>query len=250
MVSHRPGSRWSAAHKRVGQILAAVGFAAALAGCQHTQEVAEAPPPPNDYRLRHPIAIKEGVRVVEVFVGRARGTLTPAQRTEIVNFATSWKREATGGVVIDLPVGTPNHRAARDAGPEIRAILISSGVPADVIGMQSHRPADPTRLATLRLSYPKMTATAGPCGLWPQDLGPAYYNREYLENRPYWNFGCASQRNLAAMVDNPADLAQPRSETPAHAQRRTLVLEKYRKGESPATNYPNQTDGKISDVGK
>ena len=39
----------------------------------------------------------------------------------------------------------------------------------------------------------------------------------YIENRPYWNFGCATQRNLAAMVDNPADLVQPRGEAPAYS---------------------------------
>ena len=46
--------------------------------------------------------------------------------------------------------------------------------------------------------------------------------------------GCATQRNLAAMVDNPADLVQPRAETPAYTMRRTTVMEKYRQGVSPA----------------
>ena len=63
-------------------------------------------------------------------------------------------------------------------------------------------------------------------------------DRDYFENQPYWNLGCASQRNLAAMVDNPADLVQPRGETPAYTMRRTTVLDKYRQGESTATTYP------------
>jgi len=49
---------------------------------------------------------------------------------------------------------------------------------------------------------------------WPDDLGPSANNPGYLENKPYYNFGCANQANLAAMVDNPSDLVQPRSETP------------------------------------
>ena len=32
------------------------------------------------------------------------------------------------------------------------------------------------------------------------------------------------------MVDNPADLVQPRGETPADTTRRTTVVEKYRQG--------------------
>ena len=92
-------------------------------------------------------------------------------------------------------------------------------------------------------------ADAGPCGLWPQDLGPTY-DREHYENREYWNLGCASQRNLAAMVENPADLVQPRSEIPPYTGRRTTVLDKFHRGESTATQYPDANRGKISDVGQ
>jgi pilus assembly protein CpaD len=104
------------------------------------------------------------------------------------------------------------------------------------------------RLATLRLHYPKVTADAGPCGLWPYDLGPTY-DPEHFENRQYYNFD-AHQRNLAAMVDNPADLVQPRGESPSYTARRTTVLEKYRKGEATATVYPDASKGKVSEVGQ
>ena len=57
------------------------------------------------------------------------------------------------------------------------------------------------------------------------------------------------------MVDNPADLVQPRGETPAYTARRSVALDKYRKGETPGGTYPNDAgngydNGKISDVGK
>ena len=54
------------------------------------------------------------------------------------------------------------------------------------------------------------------------------------------------------MVDNPADLVQPRGETPPYTGRRTVVLDKYRRGESPRDHLrrPTPTSGKISDVGK
>jgi len=51
------------------------------------------------------------------------------------------------------------------------------------------------------------------------------------------------------MVDNPADLVQPRGDTAAYAARRSVVLDKYRKGDSTATTYPNENKGKISNVG-
>ena len=94
-----------------------------------------------------------------------------------------------------------------------------------------------------------MVAETGPCGLWPDDVGPTYHG-VYNTNRPHWNHGCATQRNLAAQVDNPADLVQPRAEAPVYTARRSTVLDKYRKGESTATQYPDANKGKISDVGQ
>jgi pilus assembly protein CpaD len=105
-------------------------------------------------------------------------------------------------------------------------------------------------MATIRLNYPKISAVAGPCGLWPEDLGPSIKNKSYYENRPYYNFGCAYQRNMAAMVDNPSDFVQPRSETPAYTTRRTEAFEKYRKGTTTATSYPESDRAKLSDSGK
>jgi pilus assembly protein CpaD len=105
-------------------------------------------------------------------------------------------------------------------------------------------------MAAIRLSYPKMSATAGPCGLWPDDLGPTIKNKNWFDNKPDWNFGCAYQRNMAAMVDNPADLVQPRSETPSYTARRTAFFDKYRKGTSTAITYPEADKAKLSDTGK
>jgi pilus assembly protein CpaD len=116
--------------------------------------------------------------------------------------------------------------------------------------VRHYHPDDPRTFATIRLSYPKITAVAGPCGLWPEDLGPSLHDYNYNENKPYHNFGCATQRNLAAMIDNPADLEQPRAETPAYTSRRNAAFEKYRKGEPTNTNYPEADKAKLSDTGK
>ncbi len=66
----------------------------------------------------------------------------------------------------------------------------------------------------------------------------------------YYNLGCASQRNLASMVENPSDLVQPRAEIPSYTGRRTTVLDKYHRGEATATVYPDAQKGKISEVGQ
>lgn len=233
--------------RRNARLLALAGLAVALAGCNHRPDVTASIP--SDYRHRHPIVVKEGPRTLEILVGAGRGGLQAAQRADVLAFAHAWKREATGGVVIEVPAGTQNERAAAETLHEARAILAAAGVPPRGVDVRPYRPADPKSLATLRISYPRMTAEAGPCGIWPEDIGPSI-DPSYVQNRPYWNHGCANQRNLAAMVTDPSDLVQPRSETPPYAGRRSVVLEKYRKGEPTATTTKNENQGKISDIGK
>ena len=234
----------------VVRALAFISIAAAVAGCKTASLQEEVTGSiPNDYRLRHPIAVREKVQSLTVFVGDGRGTLTPAQRAEVGALASSWRQDATGGVIIEMPVGSANERAAASASREIRALLSASGVPPHSIEIRPYHTQDPVRLGTVRVNYPRMAAETGPCGLWPEDLGPTY-DPVYGSNRPHWNHGCASQRNLAAQVANPADLVQPRAEAPVLASRRGTVVEKYRKGESTATQYPDANKGKISDLGQ
>jgi pilus assembly protein CpaD len=222
--------------------------AAMVAGCKTTDQTVTGTIP-SDYRQRHPIVIKEGPRTVELFIGNKRGTLTGEQRADVLAFANEWRREATGGILIDVPSGSSNQAAGAQALTEVRSILTAAGVPPEAVNIRPNRPRDPNKMVTMRLHYPRIMADAGPCGLWPHDLGPTY-ERQHLENQEYWNLGCASQRNLAAMVDNPSDLVQPRSEIPPYTGRRTTVLDKYHRGESSATVYPNADKGKISDVGQ
>ena len=190
---------------------------------------------------------RSGKKSLILFVGAGRGGLSPTQRAEVLAFAQNWRRDATGGVTIDRPVGGANERAAKDSLKETLSIIEQAGVPSSGIGIRSYDPGE--KNGTLRLNYPLMVADAGPCGLWPDDLGPSYDTKHY-ENKQYYNFGCASQRNLAAMVAEPTDLVQPRAEGPAYNAKRTFGVDKWRKGDSPATTYPDASKGAVSDVAK
>jgi len=225
------------------------GCAFFVSACNTDQQVAGAPDVPFDYRLRHPITITETQHTLEIFVGSNRGELTESQRASLAEFAANWKHEATGGVIVDFPVGSSNQRAAAEIMPAIHSILTAGGVPPGAIRVRGYHPP-PGTLATIHVIYPKIGAQAGPCGIWPEDIGPSA-NRSYFENEPPWNQGCAIQRNLAAMVDNPADLVEPRAETPPYEMRRTTVMNKYRAGDKTGAEAPPNSDtAKISDLGK
>src|ERR1700732_4104000 len=167
---------------------ALVGLAVALGACTHTDEVVATASVPNDYRQRHPIAIQEAERSVVIFIGHARGGLSASQRADVVGLAELWLAEGTGVIVADVPVGTPNARAAADAFREAHALLSAAGVPPRGVTVRHYHPDDSRQLATVRLNYPKITAVAGPCGLWPEDLGPSIKNKGYFDNKPYYNY--------------------------------------------------------------
>jgi pilus assembly protein CpaD len=246
MTSILPADR-----KRALRLTAAlIGLAVALGACQHTGDELATASVPDDYRLRHPIAIQEADQSIVVFVGRGRGGLSGPQREDVMGMAQTWLREGTGGINVDIPVGTPNARAATETLREIQVTFAAAGVPPRAVNVRQYHPQDQRFMAAIRLTYPRIAATAGPCGLWPEDLGPSIHNKSYFENKPYYNFGCSSQHNMAAMVDNPADLAQPRAETPAYQMRRTALFEKFRKGTPTAISYPEADKAKLSDVGK
>jgi pilus assembly protein CpaD len=232
------------------QLGALVGLSIALGACSYAPDAVITGGTPDDYRLRHPIAITEANRAVVIFVGHARGGLTVAQRSDVLGLAHTWLNEGTGAIVAEVPVDTPNARAAEATYREIHGLLLSGGVPARGITLHHYHLDDPQSLATIKLTYSRIAAVAGPCGLWPEDLGPSISNPAYNENKPYYNLGCATQRNLAAMIDNPSDLVQPRSETPPYTARRGEAFEKYRKGEPTSTTYPETDKAKLSDLGK
>ncbi len=139
------------------------------------------------------IAVRPTDRTFEVFIGSNRGALNPTQRAEVLVFAQNWRHESTSGVIVNLLAGASNERSAVEAMREIASILTATGVPAD----------------TIRMTYPRIAAQAGPCGSWPQDIRPSL-TRDYFENQPYRNLRCSSQCNPDAMMDNPADRGQPR----------------------------------------
>ena len=144
---------------------------------------------PVEYRERHPIQLTEGEQAIQLLIGTGRGDLTGPQRAQVVSMARSWNREGTGVLVIEVPTGTPNARAAKYAGREAQALLRASGVPARGITTRTYGSPSPEALGPLRISYARIIAQAGPCGDWPEDLGVAPFPSlapmpASIDNRP------------------------------------------------------------------
>src|SRR5215813_14506393 len=81
--------------------IALVGLGLALGACTHDDRVLIASVP-NDYRLRHPIAIEEANHSIVVLVGQGRGGLSAEQRADVMGLAQGWAREGSGAISADV----------------------------------------------------------------------------------------------------------------------------------------------------
>jgi pilus assembly protein CpaD len=204
-------------------LLVAASLAVAiLSGCAGPRDQLTTGGIPDDYRERHPIVVTEAEQTVDIPVASTDRRLTIAQRELIRGFATNYVSRASGPVYILSPEGSPNAGAARALRSQVRAELASRGIASNKIINTSYAATGLLDAAPLRLSFTGTTAVTTQCGQWPKDITADFTNQNY------YNFGCASQNNLAAQVANPEDFVAPRGMTPIDAERRNQAIQEYR----------------------
>src|SRR5258707_13737603 len=128
---------------RTLRLLGAVaGLSVALGACTYTGVEVVTASVPNNYRLRHPIAVEEANRSIVIFVGHARGGLSASQRADVMGLAQTWVREGTVAIVADVPVDTPNAGAAANSFREAQALLAARGEACNRITLQHYHAAE------------------------------------------------------------------------------------------------------------
>lgn len=192
-----------------------------------------------DPAQRHPILVSQQPRSIDISVAPHARRLSPRQRADVLDFVHRARASDAGNsrLVIQVPGGGDNEIAAMDTASEIRRIMSDNGFAASSITVEAYNGG---RLnAPVRVSYLTYVADAPSCGHWPTNLA------DQRDNANYHNFGCASQRNLAAMIANPADLIGPRTEGERLSDRRDVVFDKYVKGDHTGADKPNDKADRI-----
>ncbi len=178
-----------------------------------------------DARQRHPIVVTNEPAHLDLRVSSTAHGLSPGQRAQAIDFFRRYRGTGSdaGRLAIGVPSGGANDVAAVRALADLRSIVGEAGISEANVLVRPYR-AGRDANAPIKMSYARFVAEGPECGIWPDNLASD------RRNLPYANFGCASQRNFAAQVANPADLLGPRAVTPASAERRDTVYEKYVKG--------------------
>lgn len=168
--------------------------------------------------------------------------LSATQREALGVFLADWRATGGGPVTLRAPLGGADPAAVGRVTEGVRLQLAGAGVPAAQITLASYDSGgDP--LAPLVVGRERYRVNVPRCGQeWTNITLSA-------NNEPQPNFGCATTANMAAQIANPSDLLGPAPVTPVDAQRRGVVLGKYRLGESTASEKDESATA-VSDVVK
>jgi pilus assembly protein CpaD len=219
-------------------------LAAALAGCASTHEApkkaaADLPTTPTTQ-----FAVKLTHSPDEILLAPHATGLSPAQETAVQALAERWRASGDGPVTIQSPVG--GGAAAYRGSTAVRSALLNLGLTEEQIHLVSYQPTPGApgapAVSPLVVGFTHYQAQGPDCGRNWKDFTKTY------TNQPNSNFGCAVTANFAAMIANPADLADPRPMDPSDANRRETIVGHYRKGEMTSSAKDPQANGAVSSV--
>jgi pilus assembly protein CpaD len=213
-------------------LFAVIMIAAPAGGCVNSPRM-NAPFTLSNASERHPIAVKQGEALLDLAVSpNARG-LSSAQRNQLYGYLNGYRERGAGGLVIKAPSGGANEKAAMRAYDDVRYAMRRVGISPKEVMLEPYS-AKWDRGAPLRLSYLEYVAQGPDCPDWSENLA------RDPQNLPWPNMGCATQKNLAAMVADPQDFLSPHPEMPRPSERRDVVWGKYVKGDMTGSKWaPN-----------
>jgi pilus assembly protein CpaD len=234
-----------AIESRFKTAICAIALLAPLAGCGTTDRIVASPVALEDYTVRHPIVIAEEKTTLDIFPAAADGRLDRHSAKQVYGFANEYRELGQGPILVLVPRG----RGLDERGSvvaDIRRVLSARG--ARSVEVASYPIADPALASPVRLVYRGVKAkVADQCGQWPSDVGSGS-SIEGWDNKPYWNFGCATQTMIAAQTSDPRDLVAPRGEEAPDTLTRSRAIESVRKGSDPNTSWTVKNSN-ISSVG-
>lgn len=220
---------------RLTLLAAAAGAALSLGACATT---GPAPNGTGPLTSTERFSINVERRPQEVRLAIHAEGLSTNQANALGTFVRDWMRADGPTVLIQTPAGDRGgaYRMTEDA----RRFLVSQGVAPNQIRVTAYEPGEGP--ATLIVGFMTYVARGPDCAASWGNISDTSNN-----NVPNPNYGCAVTANVAAMV-NPADLVDARPEDPVDPGRRSVVIGRYRAGESTSTARDSQASGAVSNA--
>lgn len=186
---------------------------------------------------QHEPTAEAAVQRVSIDVAPGQMELASADRAQLRAFANDYLRYGHGPLVLETPSGGANSDSASVLAADARRTLAEAGVSYAAIAGSTREVNGETM--PILVSFNRFEARPPECApLWEQDLA------HQSNNQPWDSFGCATNFNLASMVEDPADLLRPRDMAARDSGRRDTVMDAYREGEQ--THAERSNDERIT----
>ena len=214
---------------RLASTAVGIGLVAtALSGCNSAYVEDHFHPRLTETARRHPIVMVAETATLDLSGSTADKGGEARAFMETTRFVRNFRYEGRGPLHISVPRGAGGNVARRVQ--NIRLVAYRNGVSPDrirtVVKAGNH--------GVVTLSYDRIAAVGPTCGDWSEDVTR---NKQSL---PYPNFGCATQRNLAAMAANPMDLMYPALETPRGSETRATDQKNFQQRIGKDAPTPSQ----------
>tara|TARA_X000000950_G_scaffold237113_2_gene288347 strand:- start:20437 stop:21168 length:732 start_codon:yes stop_codon:yes gene_type:complete len=197
-------------------------------------------PTGQDGRVNHEIEVVQDTEVLELPASAGEQGLPYYQMGEIRYFLSEYNQRGRrhGPLVVSVPQNSPYASQYENGIQQMLRIADEYGV-RDIQRSDYNSNGSPD--APMVLAFTAYRAIAPDC--------PALNTINMaatVSNDPSPAFGCFMQANLAAMISDPADLLGARRADPSDTLRRIQVLDRYRAGESTATERTDSESGAVS----
>ncbi len=211
-------------------LFAAVTLTGCATGAGKSDNVALTAPLPTE---QYPLQAQTMSRTVNLRINP--NGLSNNQRIALDQIAA--KASWVSGEPVDIEIITSAEPGAVAAGRTVGGYLVAHDV-ADSNLSQLSQQGQPADIVTVNIvSYRARTYA---CGQTWENLAAT------RNNTAYQNFGCAISSNLAAQIADPRDLQTPRAATTVDMGRRSVALDKYRKGDVTSSAKDTNATGAIS----
>ncbi len=218
-----------------------VGFMLAAAACQPTR--------PLEVTDAFPITVVAEPRVLTI-VGTeldafgADDAIDEPARERIAAFLDTYRERGRGPLTATM-VGFAATGRGRDAEGAVLSALTK---------LARRRGLQPDALLAARAEtgVPRLELAFRDFVAIQPDCPPEQGTLSSFSNRSTSSFGCASQRNLAAMIARPADLVTPQALTRRDSLRAGGVTQAYRSGEATGAEQEAglESEAVLAEVGK
>lgn len=194
----------------------------------------------HDYRAHFPVGVSRHTAAATVARPAEGQGWSRSDAQSMDRLAQEHFRRGAGKVEVSVAA---RDEAGKDAAQAFgQAVAAQMALPAADVEVKVSVSASQTPDTAL-VEVPVWVADLPECGHYAWQPSPDF------DNRTTANFGCAVQRNVGMMVQNPADLVRARDSSGRDGARAADVLDKYGRGVATGSAKEDTTGSTAASVG-